>query len=585
MIRPIPVLCGIALFAMLLTGCNIALPFGPGPTPQAAGRQRPAVVVTLARAVSGDITSVLSYAGVVQPRLQVNVVPRANGRVEKINVDTGSVVKQGDLLVELDHATLDAQVRQAEATLLNAQIRADTYAAGGRPEDIASAQSAVAAAQARLDLALKGPNDGDLAAAESAIVAANSTLSATQRNLADVLARPKPETIRSAELLVQKERDTLNQLYISRDGTCGNTRNPAYQCNVAKAQAAAQEGIVSNALNNLAIAKTPPTAEELKQARDAVTSAEAAVSSANSRLSYLRSLPNPEDITAARASVDQAISQVSLKITPYTDRDIQGVQAQVAQAQAALDVVKSQRNDANVYCPFDGVIAQRVLSEGAFASTNTAILSLVSNDVEVAINLEEARIGIIQPGSAVTLALSAYPGQTFPGKVASVNPTADPKTHTFTLKVVPTTQDTRIKSGMYVEVKIVAERRQGVVLVPKEAITVKGDKQVIFVVADNRASLREVTIGLTDDANAEITKGVAAGDAIVIQGQATLSDGDTVRVAGAGDQGTPGQPGAKPTGAGGETPAGGQTPRAGEKPGGRSTGSPTPAAGAKPAGQ
>jgi RND family efflux transporter MFP subunit len=577
----------MCLIALLSACGTISLPFGPAATPQAAVKQRPAAVVALARATTGEITSVLSYAGVVQPRLQVNVVPRSNGRIEKIHVDTASVVKQGDLLVELDHATLDAQVRQAEANLLNVQIRAETTAAGGRSEDIAAAQSAVVAAQARLDLARKGPNESELASAEAAIVAANSNLSAAQRNLADLMLLPKPETIRTAELALQKERDTLNTLYINRDGICKN--KGFYECNAARSTAAAQEGVVANAINNLQVAKTPPTAEQFKQVRDAITGAEAAVQSATTRLAYLRTLPNPEDITAAEAAVNQAISQAALKAAPYTDRDVMAANAQVAQAQAALDVTKAARNDANVIAPFAGVIAQRYLQEGAFASTVTPILSLISNDVEIAINIEESRIGLIQPGLPVALALTAYPDQTFPGKIASVNPTADPKTHTFTVKVVPTAQDPRVKGGMYAEVKITAERKQGAVLIPKEAVVIKTDKQVAFVVAENRASLRELTVGLSDDKFTEIVKGINADEMVVVQGQATLSDGDAVRSAG-GEPGTSGTPAARPGGSSVEKPAAGQTPATSDRPGrtpaaNTPTGGQTPPASDKPGGR
>ncbi len=576
-----------ALLAVpLLAGCNLpiptipGLPFGPAPaSPTPAARQRPSVVVSVTPAKAGDISSMLTYAGAVQPRATVNVVPKAPGRIEKMYVDVGSVVKQGDIIAELDHVSLDAQVAQAEANVLSAQARLDTYLAGGRPEDVTSALAGVDAAQARLDLAMKGPTSADVASADSAVVAARSSLSAAQQRLADVMAKPKPEVVRSAELVVQKERDTLNQLYINRDGTCGNKRNADYVCNGAKAQAAAQEGIVARAINDLNTAKMPATPEELKAAQDAVTGAQAALDSANSRVAYLKTLPNPEDIAAAQAALEQAKQQVGLKANPYTDRDVRTGQAGVAQAQAALDVTKAARAEANIVTPFDGVVSARLIAEGGFTSTNTPLVTLVSNDVEVLLNLEEANLGKVQVGLPVTLTVAAYPGQPIPAKISSVNPTADTRTHTFPVKVSPTTQDGKLRGGMFADVRITAEQRRGVVLVPKDAIVAKGTRQVLFTTANGVASQRDIKIGIMDEQNAEIISGVSAGDQVVIQGQATLNDNDPVRMA--GSPGGAGQgPGTAPSGAPGGAPAGaGEKPGAkpGAKPESRPSGTPTPA--------
>ncbi|MCL4534204.1 MAG: efflux RND transporter periplasmic adaptor subunit [Bacteroidetes bacterium] len=519
----------------------------------------------------------MSYAGSVQPVAQVNVVPKAPGRIQKIYVDVGSAVKQGDLIAELDHATLDAQVLQAQANVASAQSKLETVQAGARPDDVAAAQAAVAAAQARLNTASQGPSSADLAAANATVVAARSNLSAAQQKLADLQVLPKPESIRSAELAVQAARDTLNQLYIDRDGQCGSSRTPQYQCQIAKAKASAQEGVVATALNNLALAKQGPLPEDLKAAQDAITGAQSALDSAIAKVNYLASLPNPDDVAAAQSALDQAIAQANLKANPYTAQDLKAAQAGVQQAQAALQVAQSARDEANVVAPFDGVVSQKQLSEGAFTSTNTPIITLVANNIEVVANVEEANIGRLQVGLPVSLAVAAYQGQAIPGKVSSVSPTADPKSHNFTVKVAPDAQDGKLKGGMFANVNIVAEQRKGVVLVPKDAVVAKGNKQVLFVMVDGKAAMREVSAGLSDGDNVQVTDGVSPGDMIIVEGQGSLNDGDPVRTSGA-----PGGGGNQPASRGGPNGGGGQSApqpgakqsQPGAKPGGTT---PTPA--------
>lgn len=73
-------------------------------------------------ATVADITQVVQAAGVLQPRLKVDVGAQVSGQVKKIHVQLGQQVKQGDLLVSLDPELARSDVAQAEATL--AQQRA-----------------------------------------------------------------------------------------------------------------------------------------------------------------------------------------------------------------------------------------------------------------------------------------------------------------------------------------------------------------------------------------------------------------------------------------------------------------------------
>jgi multidrug efflux pump subunit AcrA (membrane-fusion protein) len=76
------------------------------------------------------------------------------------------------------------------------------------------------------------------------------------------------------------------------------------------------------------------------------------------------------------------------------------------------------------------------------------------------------------------------------------------------------------------------EQREEVPVVPREAVTERGGRRVVFVLDGQRVAQREVILGLGDDDVVEVRQGVSAGDRIVVRGLETLTDGTRVRVSG-----------------------------------------------------
>jgi len=250
----------------------------------------------------------------------------------------------------------------------------------------------------------------------------------------------------------------------------------------------------------------------------------------------------------------------------YTDADLQAAVAGVAQAEAAVALAQANLDQTTVVAPFDGLIASKALTAGAFTTPQTAILTLTSPGVEVHVTVEEARLAQVQPGLGVNLSVPAYPDLTIPAKVASVAPAGDTRAHTFDARIVPNNQDQRLLPGMFAQVQVIASQKPDAILVPKEAVVQQGTTPVVFVNDNGRASQRQVQVGITDDKSSEILSGLAPGEAVVIVGQTGLRDGAPIRVVNGpptGGQGQ-GQRGGGQGGQGGQQPGGGGQPAQGQ---------------------
>jgi multidrug efflux pump subunit AcrA (membrane-fusion protein) len=76
------------------------------------------------------------------------------------------------------------------------------------------------------------------------------------------------------------------------------------------------------------------------------------------------------------------------------------------------------------------------------------------------------------------------------------------------------------------------ERREDVPVVPRDALTEREGRKVLFVLEGQKVVRRDVVAGLGDDDVVEITHGVEAGERVVVRGLETLTDGTRVRVSG-----------------------------------------------------
>lgn len=202
-----------------------------------------------------------------------------------------------------------------------------------------------------------------------------------------------------------------------------------------------------------------------------------------------------------------------------------------------------------VRAPFAGVVTAKAAQPGEIVSplatggfTRTGIGTIVDMDsLEVEVEVGEAFIGRVQPKMPVEATLNAYPDWKIPAEVIAIIPAADRGKATVKVRVALKEKDPRIVPDMGVRVSFLEAKQPDApaqkpgVLVPAAAIVSREGKQVAFVVAEDKALQRQVTVGRSLGEDREVTQGLAGGETVVLDPPASLADGDRVRVAAAGD--------------------------------------------------
>lgn len=513
--------------ALLVTACQGA-PGGPTPTPKPAPTPRP-TPVQVAQVQTGDISTTASYAGSILAKNSVNVQAKTSGRILRLYVDVGSRVSAGDPIADLDRSALDAAVSQAEAGVAVAEARLAQMQSPGRQEAVANAQAALAAAQARYNTVAEGVREPDRQAAFSALEAAQAQLASAESTYAR-LTRPKSsDEVAQAQAALEKTRAALVRAQSEYDQVSWRNDIGATQ-QAAVLQSATADYQAAQSAYNLLI--EPPKGEDVIAAQQAIASARSSVDAAQARINDIQAGPTSNDLAIAQAAVDQAAQTVALQARPFTAQDIAVQRATIQQAQAVVEVARVNLAEATVTAPFDAVVSQKFLSEGALAAPGNPIVSLVSTNVEAIINVEEARIGLFQEGQNATINVAAFPGVDFPAQVSTISPTADPKNRTFSVRLAPTPNDPRLRDGMFAQVQIPTAERKGVLLIPRSALVQRENQNYVFLNQDGKAVQRQIQIGIASTSSVEVTSGLNAGDEVILAEGLQLTDGAPISVVG-----------------------------------------------------
>ena len=231
--------------------------------------------------------------------------------------------------------------------------------------------------------------------------------------------------------------------------------------------------------------------------------------------------------------------------------------AQFSQAEARLEELRIAKGNTNIVSPVNGFVGKRNADPGAWASSQTPVVSVVDiSSVRLVANVVERDLRLVNTGDPALVEVDAFPGESFKGRIARVAPVLDPATRTAEIEIEVPNAGFRLKPGMYARMSVTIDSRTGATLLPRAALVDYAGKRGVFTMtADNKAQFMPIEIGIEDETRVEARSGVAAGETVVTGGASSLRNGDTLVLAGqrGGAGGGPGgRPGGGPGGAPGE---------------------------------
>ena len=225
---------------------------------------------------------------------------------------------------------------------------------------------------------------------------------------------------------------------------------------------------------------------------------------------------------------------------------LDAARANLKRAEAQVAAMETGAGDYAVAAPWDGVVSRVWVAEGNYVAPRTPLVELYDPaSLVVRLSVPEQQALAVVAGQSVRVALDAYPGRRFDGRITRVYPELERTTRTLTAEAV-LEEDIRLLSGMFARVDVTVETLTDAVVIPEGALVVlPNGETVVFVVDGEKAVRRNVETAMEAGGFVAVKSGVQPGETVVTRGNEALKDGVSVKVMG----------GEKPSGSGSAPPA------------------------------
>jgi len=242
--------------------------------------------------------------------------------------------------------------------------------------------------------------------------------------------------------------------------------------------------------------------------------------------------------TGAALALDRAKQLAARQFGPQSTVD--AAQATYDQANAGIAKTEAIISQKLVRAPFDGELGVRHVEVGQYLTAGTQIVTLTDLSVLYAnFTVPEKGSAALQVGQTVRVAVDAYPGRTFEGKINAIEPQIAADTRNIRVQATLANPDKILKPGMFATITVVLPDKPPVVTVPETAVdyTLYGDS--VFLITeknenDGKTSLTAVRTfvrtGNRVQGRAEILSGLKDGDRVVAVGQLKLQSGAAVTI-------------------------------------------------------
>lgn len=526
------------------------------------------------KATTGQVKKTVSSSGILQPWNIIDIKARAGGELTLLAVDVGDEIKKGQLLARIDPLDVQLSLSTARADEQSAVARktqsSETYKLQIEQSQIAirdaeanlrSAMASASAARARL-ATIKTQNQAQPELTRTAIANAEASYEQAQKQLQQQKVTNEQQRASAKAAYEQALANQKNaRQAVDRQKALVEKGFVAQQAvDTAEANAAVIDATVQSAKTKLDTVEAElSTGIEASEARISQTKAALDQAKANS-IDIQNSKNSVQEseaalrqaeaqVNRARVALDQAKANVANN--QIRGMDVTAAEATIARARASRINAETTLQRTEVRAPSDAVVLQKYVEQGtiiasalSIAATGTNILQI--GDVSrmyVDVSVDETDIAAVDVGQSVEVAIEAYPGVPFEGKVIRVDPRAQVEQNVTTIHVRVEVDNSAptfrlLKPGMNATCEFVVSEKDSVVKVPNEAIREDDQGKYVETATGGKPAPPDpktgtpaeegalieinkqrvgVEVGIEGNDETEITNGLKDGDTVITQ--------------------------------------------------------------------
>lgn len=232
----------------------------------------------------------------------------------------------------------------------------------------------------------------------------------------------------------------------------------------------------------------------------------------------------------AQSQYERSKSLTDRRLTPETiydqkRRDFETAKARVAAMEARL-------SDRILRAPFPGRMGLRTISVGSLVNPGDVIARIEDDSVmKLDFSVPSTFIATLKPGLEIVAKARGFDGETFRGKVASIDNRIDEITRTIRVRAIIPNPDRRLVPGLLMNIDLFKNPREAIAI-KEEALVPIGSDIYVFVVdkAKSTVERRRITIGTRLPGHVEVVSGLEKGEVVVTDGTIKLSPGALIKI-------------------------------------------------------
>lgn len=333
--------------------------------------------------------------------------------------------------------------------------------------------------------------------------------------------------LKKAQLEAKSDKLSAQYSYNSNVAK-GSVAQSEYDSTVAQLQASVDE---AQANVDASAAKIADYQSRIKKGEKCSASLAEEQANYNSLVSKLQSAQNNQTTKTveAKQKYEEAMLNYNnadslYQIDTYNlDTEIEEAQDELDDANEALTNFQSLIGDGILYAQYEGVINSVGYEEGDILSSSTGIAVYKNaSEVTMTVSVSQEDISAVTVGDTVEIALTAYEDKTYEGQVKAVDTSASSGTSTvsYDVTVVFTGDTSDVYQDMTGNVTFIAAQAEDVCYVSRKAVTMEKRNAYVKVKGqDGTIEQVQVTTGISDGVNIEISDGVEEGDTVLIESQ------------------------------------------------------------------
>ncbi len=216
------------------------------------------------------------------------------------------------------------------------------------------------------------------------------------------------------------------------------------------------------------------------------------------------------------STANSADKKAQKKQIEASEAQVVSQQEKVAAAFSNVENARAQIEKTVITAPFDGVVSKQDVFEGEVAQSDVAIITLSSRDsFKIEAFASEIDVRNLRVGDSARIALNDGSGRSFDAEINSIDPTEELINNVSNYKVTLNFREavSDLRSGIGASASVAAEKKNDVLLVPREAVFEEGGKKFVYMSKNGLREKKEIQTGIYGvDGTVEVVSGLSAGD-------------------------------------------------------------------------